>query len=152
MDGNRVIYAQYGNPIKKTTTHPSGSLTVDTEQYEVYLHEGTGNHNEYWYFDEEANAIRNVANSRFVLGMDNMRTNNNQPVLATTQRRSQTRYDWERSGLRYEKDTYRVIRLDNGWCLSIADAVAPNNEERRVAWKSCNAGDKSQTWYPWYRF
>ena len=72
MDGNRVAYVDYDNPVPLTTKHPVGKydVTTDTEQYLVKLREQEGRQTEYFYYDSKRKAIRSVANSRFVLGYD----------------------------------------------------------------------------------
>ena len=63
-------------------------------------------------------------------------------VLATTQP--------EGDGLSHEyiKDTYQIKH--NGACLSIQDGK--NDDEKVAVYKTCNPADKSQAWYPWYRY
>jgi hypothetical protein len=148
MDGNRVIYAALGRPIQKIEQFDGRTLVRDTNEYEVHFHEGVGGSAEYFFYDPADNLVKSASNSQLVLDVDSRVT---QATASATDGAPVTIQPSNGRGFaRYEKDTYRVIN-SWGWCLSVRGPQR-NSEEKTIVYKPCKADDKSQVWYPWYRF
>lgn len=152
MDGNRVLYASQ-NPIETKNNHPVGKyeVVVHSRQFEALLHESTGNNNEFWYHDPKTNSIRNAANGEHCLNWDHTNKALASGVKAVVRPCGYSIDDKETQGLRYAKETYSISAdLNSKICLSTTKGT--NDDEANVSFETCDAKNKSQGWFPMYRY
>merc|ERR1712166_1293139 len=106
---------------------------------------GEGKQNEYWYYDEKAKVLRNRANSAFVLGWD---SSSSKPNVAVTQPVGEKSATDLLQDAAYIKENYQVVVRKA--CLGTIGGK--NDEEGEAKFAACSKTDRSQSWYPWYRY
>lgn len=148
MDGNKVIYATR-SPISLTFPHAVGkyNVTFHSKQFEVHLREAEGSTAEYWYWDEKNKLVRNISNGEHCLTWDHEAPlANGSLVVVGPCPDGPSNY-----GLYYTKETY-TIQPDADKKLCLATQKSTNNEEAKLVFATCSASDKSQNFYPYYRY
>lgn len=150
MDGNKVLYATR-SPIPITTTHPVGKYPVThfSRQFEVHLREAEGNANEFWYWDEKNKVVRSIDNGERCLTWDHESPLANGSLAVA--RPCPTDESPENIALYYTKETY-TISPDADRKLCLGTSTSSNNENATLVWATCSATDKSQNFYPYYRY
>jgi len=152
LDGNRVLYATR-SPIEVRSTHPEGKYPVvlHSQQFEVKLREQEGSANEYWYWDVKTQTIRSVANGSMCLTWDHTNAALAAGSKAVVRPCEYGATAGEQQGLRYTKETY-ALTADSNAKMCLSTSAPKNNEDTNVVFNACVDSDRSQGWYPFYRY
>lgn len=150
MDGGRVLYATQ-TPIEARSVHPVGKYDVilHSPQFEVHLREAEGSANEYWYWHEKTHTIRSIANGERCLTWDRTASALAAGVRAVV--RPCAEFAGENQALRYTKETYQ-LSSDANAAICLGTRGGKNTEDNQVTFQTCSRADKSQGWYPMYRY
>jgi hypothetical protein len=149
MDGNRVLFATL-SPIPTVSEQADGKKVIThSKQFEVQLRESEGTPNEYWYWHEKTQTVRNIANGEHCLTWDHTKPAIDAGVRAVVRPCEEGLS--EKQGLRYIKETWS-LSADAGKNLCLATQKSQNDEGVLAVFATCAGSDQSQVWFPMYRW